>query len=268
MQVLYAVSPLWLSLAAVGVAFIASLILRLKSAFRVVEYALLANVVALVGWETYVWILKSSQAEKKDPSAALAVGIAACTFIAAAKMLRNERVGLPVWVSFGLVGFFSFVFLSSIGSGPLWLPGVLRIPRVISDEQIASQREQNRQYLPFVVLSGIKGGYYKDILYGRSVFAECQIANTGARDIATLTLRASLLDQAGNIIVSEDFFPVSEKSPLLAGRKMHFLARFSSTPKRWDEKRIRIRVSELRLAGNSMLSTAKFTQQRRQVPQR
>jgi len=235
------------------------LAVRTKKPVSLIELALIANAVALVAWRVYSFLL--GQRSGLEPPSAIAAGVLALVYVAAVRMLGKRKVGLLVWAAMALTGLFSFTFFAMQENNGSLLPGFVSGSRSISTEELEEQRRQNYDYLNFINLSGIKGEYYEDRLYGRSILLECEIRNTGPKDVGTLTLLGSLLSEDGAAILREELNPVSKNAPLRAGKKILYttnVTRFSETPQEWNPKNIDVRIIELRIAGNRMISAASF----------
>jgi len=235
------------------------LALRLKRPVALMELALVANAVALVAWRVYSYLIGLRTG--LEPPSAIAAGLLALVYVAAMRMLGERKVGLLVWAAMALTGLFSFTFFATQEYNGSLLPGFVSGSRSISTEELEEQRRQNYEYLNFIHLSGIKGEYYEDRLYGRSIRLECEIRNTGPKDVGTLTLLGSLLSEDGAVILQDELNPVSKSAPLRAGKKIHYttnVTRFSETPQEWNPENIDVRITELRIAGNRMISAASF----------
>ena len=220
------------------------------------ELALIANAVGLIAWRVYSFLL--GQRSGLEPSSAIAAGVLALVYLAAVRMLGQRKVGLLAWAAMTLAGLFSFTFFATQENEGSLLPGFVSGAQSISTGELEEQRRQNSEYLNYISLSGLRGAYYEDMLYGRSILLECEILNTGPNEVGTLTLSGTLLSENGAVILQEEFYPVSKNAPLRAGKKVHVMNRFSETPEEWNPKNIDVRITELRLAGNLMISAASF----------
>ena len=221
-----------------------------------VELLMIANAVGLIAWRVYSFLL--GQRSGLEPASAIAAGVVALVYLATVRMLAQRKVGLLAWAAMTLAGFFSFTFFAIQENEGALLPGFVSGAQSISTEELEEQRRQNSEYLNFVTLSGVKGAYYEDVLYGHSILLECDILNTGPTDIGTLTLSGTLLSENGAVLSQEEFYPVSKNAPLRAGKKVHVMDRFSETPEGWNPTNIDVRITELRLASNLMISAASF----------
>ena len=241
-----------------GLLLLQALFLKIKAerAASLVELAFAADALVLLVWRVYSFLLGDKTG--LQPAPAIAVGVPAIVYVAAARMLRRKKVGLLVWAAMALAGFFAFAFLATQEAGATYFPGFSSGSERISTIELEKQKQKNRDYLGSMELSDVRAKYYEDRLCGHSILLECEIKNTGLRDVGTLTLSATLLSDDGAIVHQEDFYPVSKDSPLLSGNKLHMLSRFSQTPKWWNPKNIDVRITELRLAGNLMISAATF----------
>ena len=241
-----------------GLLLLQALFLKLKAerAASLVELAFAAAALVLLVWRVYSFLLGDKTG--LQPAPAIAVSVPAIVFVAAARMLRRKRVGLLVWAAMALAGFFSFAFLATQEAGAAYFPGFASVSERISTMELEKQKQQNRDYLGSMELSDVKAQYYEDRLCGHSILLECEIKNTGLRDVGTLTLSATLLSDDGAIIHQEDFYPVSKNSPLTSSNKLHMLSRFSQTPEGWNPENLDVRITELRLAGTLMISGAMF----------
>lgn len=252
----FGASPLLISLAVFFVLHVFFVLTKVRKLSTFMERALLVNAVAVMAWRIYCFLIGYGQG--LGPDSGIVVGAVVVVYVAAIRMLRLEKMGLMVWISFMLTGLCALAFFATHEEGSESLPAFLRSSDGMTTRELERQKEDNIDYRRFVVLEEIKGGYYEDMIHGHSVFAECEMRNLGAKDIGTLTLNATLLSRDGSVLLSEDFYPVSKNDPLQASRKKRFLARFDSTPEGWDGQSIDIRITGLRIAGYYMLSTAKF----------
>ncbi|RLC45735.1 MAG: hypothetical protein DRH70_06935 [Candidatus Coatesbacteria bacterium] len=241
-----------------GLLLLQALLLKIKAdrTASLVELAFAGDALALLVWRIYSFLLGDKTG--LQPTSAIAVCVPAIVYVVAARMLRRRKVGLLVWAAMSLAIFFSFAFLVTQEGGATYFPGLSSGSERISTLELEKQKQQNRDYLGSIELSDVKARYYEDRIHGHSILLECEIRNTGLRDVGTLTLSATLLSDDGAIIHQEDFYPVSKNSPLPAGNKLHMLSRFSQTPKAWNPKNLDVRITELRLAGNLMISAATF----------
>ncbi|MCD6326640.1 hypothetical protein J7M28_03675 [bacterium] len=232
------------------------LVFNARRAAVFLEYALIVNALGLVALRVYLSLLgdRTGLAAKS----AIAAGLAAIVYIAAIRMLKSKKVGIMVFFALILIGLISFAFISVQENEGVLVPGVTAPSKTLSEAEIRRQEQDNAAYLKNVALSAIKGDYYNDTIHGRSIFVECEIKNEGQKDIGTLTIDAILLSPNGEALAREEFYPVSDRAQLPALKRIHYLTRFSSTPENWNHNDLKIAITELRLAGNSMLSTAKF----------
>jgi len=257
---------LLLSMAALLLLQALCLALKAGKLVSLMELALIANAVALIAWRVYSYLL--GQRLGLEPQSAIAAGVLALVYIAAVRMLGKRKVGLLLWTAMTLTGFFSFTFFATQEDNGSLLPGFVSSSQSISTEELEDQRRQNYEYLNFISLSGVKAEYYEDRLYGRSIRLECDIRNLGPRDVGALTLSGALLSEDGAIILKEELNPVSKNAPLRAGKKVHYMTnmtRFSETPEGWNPKNIDVRITELRIAGNRMISAAEFPANERET---
>ncbi len=232
------------------------LVVKAKKLVSLVELALVANAVALIAWRIYSFLI--GQRAGLEPPSAIAAGVLALVYVAAVRLLGQRKVGLLVWASMALIALFSFTFFVTQEEGSTLLPGFAGGSRSITTLKLEDQKRQNREYLSFINLSGVRGEYYEDKLCGRSIFLECEIRNSGPEDVGTLTLSGTLLSEDGCVILQDEFYPVSKSAPLRTGKKLHVMTRFSGTPEGWNPKNIDVRIIELRIAGNRMISAATF----------
>ena len=232
------------------------LVIKAKKLVSMVELLLIANAVGLIACRIYSFLI--GQRAGLEPPSAIAAGVLALVYVAAVRLLGQKKVGLMVWASMALIGLFSLTFFITQENGSALLPEFAGGSRSITTQELEDQKRQNREYMKFISLSGVKGEYYEDKLYGRSIFLECEIENSGPKDIGTLTLSGTLLSEDGHVILQDEFYPVSKSVPLQAGKKVHVMSRFSGTPDGWNPKNIDVRIIEIRIAGNRMISTPSF----------
>lgn len=252
----WASTALLLSLGGLLLLQIISMAVKARRLVFLSELLLMASAVGLIAWRVYSFLL--GQRSGLEPSSAIAAGVVALVYLATVRMLAQRKVGLLPLAAMMLAGFFSFTFVAMQENEGELLPGFVSGAQSISTEELEAQRLQNSEYLSYIALSGVKGAYYDDVLYGHSILVECEILNTGPDDVGTLTLSGTLLSENGAVIFQEEFYPVSKNAPLRAGKKVHVMNRFSETPEGWDRKNIDVRITELRLANNLMISTASF----------
>ncbi|MBN1593484.1 MAG: hypothetical protein JW941_09615 [Candidatus Coatesbacteria bacterium] len=238
--------------------FVHALCLRIKVKRLVAlsELAIALNGLALVAWRVYAFLIGYRLG--LEPPSAMAGGAVLIVYVAAVRLISERKMGLLVWISLPLLALFSVTFLLTQESSRLPLPNLGLGPSSISTQELERQRVQNEEYLRFIEISGVKCEFYEDTLYGHSVYLECEVRNMGDQNLGTLTLSGSLLNKNGDIVAQDEFYPVSKNAPLGAGKKHHVMSRFSIMPDTWDGKSIDVRITELRLARNLMISTASF----------